>query len=197
MKKLISIAAAFLMVCRFSTLTLADGDGASLTNPAVSAGPGLTQFFCFGGGASNFAVAASNTLSINGFMVGAPESFSKIGVFVQAADASAAKYDFCIYNTAGTLVANVGPASYPTGGGKILSIAQGTASLAPGVYLFAMTGNATTLAITGCNGSIGYFWNGAQTSYGTSAAGACPTSITPPSTGLTGGAGGPSFALAP
>ena len=197
MKKIVSLAVALLIVCRFSTLTLADGDGAAFVNPAAAPGPGLTQFFCFGGGAANFSVATSNSLSINGFMVGAAESFSKIGVFVVAADASTAKYDFCVYNLAGALVANVGPASYPTAGGKILPIAQGSAALAPGVYLFAMTGNATALAIDGCNGSAGYFWNGAQTSFGASTGGACPSLITPPATGLTGGAGGPSFALAP
>ena len=197
MKRIISILLACLMMCRLTTLALADGDGASIANSSVAAGPGLTQFFCFGGGAINFTVAASNTLSINGFMVAAPTTFSKIGIFVLASDASAAKYDFCIYNTGGRLIANVGAASYASGGGKILPLAQGTVSIAPGVYLFAMTGNATTLAINGCNGAAGYFWNGAQTSYGASVGGSCPTSIAPPSTSLTGGAGGPSFALAP
>jgi hypothetical protein len=130
-------------------------------------------------------------------------TFSHIVFTVYTADATATdKYDVCVWNTSGTLVADTGAltggTSNPWGstGTKSYPTTQGTVTLPGGSYLVGWTGNSTT-------GNIAYQGNGSgnvTTLYGfgpstTTTAGACGN-VTMPSISAAQSFGAPANGLA-
>lgn len=90
--------------------------------------------------------SAANQTFVQGFLLPYKLTFSHIGIHVDQLDA-VNNYDFGIYNTAGTLLANVGAAIYASTGFKQLATIQGAQTLQPGRYVFGWTGNGNTLTI--------------------------------------------------
>lgn len=123
---------------------------------------------------SNSALAGANQVWVNGFTLQAAITFTKLGCFVQTADAVNA-YDLGVYSVAGALLANVGPRTLPATGWKTFAINQTTVTLNPGRYVFAFTGNSTTA-------HVGYDGNRAawtvNSNYASSSAGTLPNSLT-------------------
>jgi hypothetical protein len=126
--------------------------------------------------------SVANTTPVVGVLVQWPISVGHITINVTAQDNSANLYDFGFYNAAGTLVANVGAASYTTTGIKRLAFSQGTVRFNPGLYFIGWTGNANVLNVTGlaANQTVWHF--GASANAGASVGGAMPATITPPAT---------------
>jgi hypothetical protein len=73
-------------------------------------------------------------------------SVSKIEFQIGTADATNS-YDIGIYNSSGTLLANVGAAVYSATGDVVKSFAQGTVTIPAGIVFLGTTGNATTAQI--------------------------------------------------
>lgn len=101
------------------------------------------------GTSSAASVATINKVMLTHFYVVTPVKFNYINLTNQAADAGGF-YSFGIYSMDGqTLYAHttaqgfVGTVTYRT-----LAVAEGTVTLAPGDYLFAWTGTATTATFT-------------------------------------------------
>lgn len=149
-----------------------------------------------GSGLSTIAITA-NQVWVVAEPIAWPLSVGHLTFNVVTFDNSANLYDFGLYNAAGTLVANIGAASYTTGGIKTAALAQGTVRLNPGLYYIAATGNATVLVISAiaANGSLWQF--GANSNVGASVGGALPASITPPAVSVNNNVATPWYALSP
>ena len=150
-----------------STLT---GTGKAASPLGVAAWP-LTSWG-FGGPGSNQSISP-NQISANGFYLPCALTFSKITVYVGTTDA-VNDYDIGIYNRAGTLLANIGPQSIPSGGVQTFSFVQGAQTISPGLYLFAWTGNAGTLQLQSNGNSNTWYVN---SNAGSSTGGTLPASI--------------------
>lgn len=85
--------------------------------------------------------------------------------------------DFGIYNSAGTLVANIGAQILGSTGDKIISFVQGSVAMPPGLYAGVFTSNGSTFQTLGSttNYSLGF-----SSAYSASSGGACPATITFP-----------------
>jgi hypothetical protein len=150
------------------------GDGGigptGYTGPAGSAGAtgpiGPTGYTGPGGGgggsAETFYGEYSHSYGTNGYgivqntvkvsypiTISFPVAFSKMEIVVTLADTNSGHhYDFGIYDLSGNLLADVGPQTgLSSTGAHDLSLVQGTVTLQAGTYLFAMTGDATTLYV--------------------------------------------------
>jgi hypothetical protein len=132
---------------------------------------------------SNTPSVTANTLILWGFYLTAPVSFAHI-IFSPVTGDGANNSDIGLYNSSGTLVANIGAQKITIAGPIAYATLQGSQIIYPGLYFAAVTSAGSTLAI----------WEDEQpqqpyfsTSFGTSAGGACPASITAPA--LTYGRG--------
>lgn len=101
----------------------------------------------------------ANQTVANGFTLPNPLTFATIAVEVHTADA-AGNYDFGVYTKAGALVANIGATHLPSTGLVSFSTLQGSQTIAPGLYIFAGTGNAVTAKIWGNTHIYTWFQNG-------------------------------------
>jgi hypothetical protein len=121
--------------------------------------------------------ATANKIYLLVVPIGSWFTFSHLGFYVGTADATH-NSDVGVYNSAGTLIANVGATTYSGTGFTTAAVAQGTLTEPPGLYGLAFTSVASTFGLDGDNGAgVAVFANGA---YGTSAGGALPPSITFP-----------------
>ena len=147
-------------------------------------------------GLTPLAIAA-NVTPVVGLPIAYPLNVGHLTFNVTTLDNSANLYDFGLYNAAGTLVADLGPASYTTTGIKTGALVQGTVRLNPGLYYIALTGNAAVLLISGigANGSLWQF--GASANAGASVGGQLPATITPPAVTITDTAVTPWYACSP
>lgn len=133
-----------------------------------------------GNGATTQLIAVANQTFVVGVLITWPISVGHIRFNVATLDNSANLYDLGFYNAAGTLVANIGPASYTTGGFKTAALAQGTVLLNPGLYWSGFTGNASVLGISAYANNALSFAFGGNANVAASVGGALPASITPP-----------------
>jgi len=135
----------------------------------------------------------ANGVQIVQFSLVQPVTFSSLCSNILTGDAGASKYDFGIYNAVGTLVADVAADASngftPLGGAVILDkpCLQGTVTLYPGSYYFAITGNSSTGNWDGGqlnpgSGSPGGWWSlsASNTSVAASTNGKLPSSIVVP-----------------
>lgn len=120
--------------------------------------------------------AGANTLSVYGLPFPNLLTFAHIGVNVNTADA-VNNYDIGIYNSSGTLIAHIGAQTLPSTGMVTFAVVGGAKTLTPAVYYLATTGAATTASLQGMARELIQSFN---SSYGSSAGGALPASITPP-----------------
>lgn len=90
-----------------------------------------------------FHLGGANAVAVLGFGLSAAVTFSKIAVYVGAADA-VNNYDFGIYSKAGALLANIGAQPLPSTGVQSFNTVQASQTILPGLYLFAYTGAAVT-----------------------------------------------------
>jgi len=153
--------------------------GAGTVGSPLGAAPTTYWQPWFGRGSLSSQTITANTLYLSAMPVNWPVTFSHIGYAVNTADNSGNLYDIGVYNAAGTLLVHLGATAgttfCPTTGNK--SVAVSSTTLQPGVYYFAVTGNASTLSMNNCDTS--HFF--ASISFGASSGGALPNSITPQS----------------
>lgn len=156
-------------------------------NPGVAGSIPASWFSA--GTANNAGGIIANTLWITGFWLDVSLKFSNISVNVNAADA-VNSYDLGVYSIAGTLLGHTGAMTLPSTGVHAFALTGGALILAPGGYIFAFTGNATTATLhydgdrlTLLNNSI----------FGSSSGGVLPNTIT--AQAITPANGGLLFAL--
>lgn len=127
----------------------------------------------------------ANKLEVMGLGIGYQVQFSNIFINVDTAD-GAHLYDVGLYNSLGTLVADIGAQALPSTGIHSFAVVGAPVTINPGLYFFAFTGNSALAAIKGQSNSnpapLVYSYSPA---YGASVGGALPASITPPSEGGT------------
>jgi len=92
-----------------------------------------------------------NGVDVVGFALYASLTFAHISFGVFTAD-GVNLYDVGIYNAAGALQADIGPTHLPSNTYQTIATVQGAVTLAPGLYLFARTGNANTAQLYGGSG---------------------------------------------
>lgn len=123
-----------------------------------------------------FGPTSSNTLCISAFQLPYALTFAHIGVYVGQADASHDS-DLGLFNSAGTLVANIGATLISTTGEQSFATVQGSQTIPPGTYWFALTSTSTTIEIYGDNNGFCMYFS---QNFGSSSGGALPASISPP-----------------
>src|SRR6266436_3309640 len=136
--------------------------------PAIGLTPlGYWQPATQAAGFTTIGFVANQTPCV-GVIISWPLSVSHLTFNVTTLDNSTNKYDFGLYNAAGTLVANIGAASYTTSGAKTGALAQGTVTLNPGLYFLAFTGNSTVMQFSGLNAGASNWQYGASANAGAS-----------------------------
>jgi hypothetical protein len=115
----------------------------------------------------------ANVISRTGVVISYWLTFSKIGVDIGTTDA-VDNYDLGLYTAAGGLVANIGAQTLPTGNVQSFATVQGVQTIAPGLYVFAWTGNAATAQLAFGNNDASWVCGNSAT---TSTGGALPASI--------------------
>ena len=172
--------------------TLTAGSNVTITNS-----PGSITISSTGGGSAPtlpfFATAGSrnggtqtlvqNVNKLFGFLLPYNVTTSALTYTITTADNTANNYDIGIFNSAGTLVLNIGPtpgtAFAPSKAFHTLQWVQGSTALAAGKYYLGVTTNCkTTCAVIGASGSFVSF--AINTSVGASTGGALSSTITPP-----------------
>jgi hypothetical protein len=183
------------------------------TGPTGATGPNPTgwpvTFRMFNTGilCSSTLTPGTNTLTVDGFYLTEPVSFSNISIVISAADSSH-NTDVGLYNSSGTLLTDIGAQEITgtgvqtfailqnagcTGSGTPSTLCTGTAAgslpaapytINPGLYFIATTSTAATFKLDGCGSTsvIGYSHN---VTYGSSSGGALPSSITAPSKSIS------------
>lgn len=165
--------------------------------PAIGlTGLGYWQLPTGGTGLTSLAIVANQT-QVVGEPIGYPLNVGHLTFNVITPDNSANLYDFGLYNAAGTLVANIGAASYTTGGIKTAALAQGTVRLNAGLYYIALTGNASVLTVSGIQSGSQLWQFGVSANIAASVGGALPASITPPALAINDTQITPWYALSP
>jgi hypothetical protein len=173
--------------------TLTAGSNISITN-----GPGSVTISSTGGGGGSptlpFFVTASarngatqvltqNVTKLWGFLLPYNVTTTEITYDITTKDSTVNDYDIGIFNSAGSLVLDLGPTAgttfAPTAAFHSLKWAQGSTSLAAGKYYIAITTNCkTACAVVGAVGSFISF--AANASAGATTGGALPATLTPP-----------------
>lgn len=152
---------------------------ATLTGAGTIASPlsvvsNAVTFFTVGSAQDHFGVSQNNTV-IFGFVNPVPLTFSHIMMSVVTADAGN-NTDFGIYTAAGVLVADIGAQVISGTGNQGFPTVQGSKTIAPGLYIFAITSAGTAFLY---NGSNGFSWVESG-SAGVTSGGALAASITAP-----------------
>jgi fibronectin-binding autotransporter adhesin len=173
--------------------TLTAGPNVSITN-----GPGSITISSTGGGGGSptlpfFATAGSrngttqvtavNVNKLWGFLLPYNVTTTEITYDITTKDSTANDYDIGIFNSAGTLVLDIGPTAgttfAPTAAFHTLQWTQGSTALAAGKYYIGLTTNCkTACAVIGATGSYVSF--AINASAGASIGGALSATITPP-----------------
>jgi hypothetical protein len=95
-----------------------------------------------GGGMDGYTWWGANVIGLFAFILPAGITFSKICFNVQGADAyGGSHYGFGIYDASGNRQAHIAAANYASTGVQSPTIAEGSVTLAPGLYFFAVTGD--------------------------------------------------------
>lgn len=118
----------------------------------------------------------ANKLILLGFTLDCALTFSQVTVSLVTND-NTNNSDIGLYNSAGTLIANIGAQHTPAGGDQTFAFTQGAQTISPGLYFFAVTSAGSTLNPNGNQQFFCAYFNG---TFGTSAGGALPASIAPP-----------------
>ena len=123
-----------------------------ITNPpTVSNSNGIFISTGLGGSAGSAAFSPASANVTMGYMLQIPYwvTTSQVIWFLNTADATGTDlYDLGIYNLAGKLLADIGPTAMNISTGvHTTSWTQGKVTFAPGIYIFATTGEATTAKI--------------------------------------------------
>ncbi len=142
-------------------------------SPLDIAGWPLTFFSPYISATDQLNPSGVNRVDCIGFALPHALTFSHIHVFIKVTDA-VNLYDLGIYTQAGVLVANIGAQSLPTVNDVTIPTVQGAQTIPPGLYLFAFTGNATTVAISTGDGNLPWAY---ALSSAASSGGALPASI--------------------
>jgi hypothetical protein len=126
--------------------------------------------------------APANKLALAAFYLPYALAASNLTFRVTAADSGEGLYDLCVYDSAGSLKVSLGARPFSTTGIKEVAISQGTVTLTPGWYHFAITGNAQLAAIGGDRSGAYYtqYPPGSISATDTSG-GSCPGSTNLPS----------------
>lgn len=133
----------------------------------------------FGSAGALAALTGANKIKLYGVYLNTALQVSNITVRVSTPDA-VNSYDMGLYSSDGsTLYFNVGPVTLPSGGTQDIPITGAPITLAPGRYIFAFTGTATTGILIGYPGSCNTFLNQSESST-SSSGGALPSSIASP-----------------
>ncbi len=134
-------------------------------------------------GSVQFAPSTTNAINMIPFLVPVQLQFSKLTIDIGTADSTGGDlYDVGIYSLAGALQCNWGATAFSATGPTDGTCAQGTVTLAPGNYIFAFTGNATTAKIYPGNAyNTGFEILSGATSSTSSSGGALPSTIAVPS----------------
>lgn len=155
-----------------STLT---GNGTSGTPIGIAGVPvPWAQFGDIFAGA--FSWGGANTTFLYGFVLTCPYSVGHLGIDIGTADATGL-YDLGVYNAAGTLLLDIGAQHLPNTGTRLFAVSGGAKTIGPGLFGFAVTGNATTATIS--FSSNAYFPYASGTG-GASSGGALPATATIP-----------------
>jgi Pectate lyase superfamily protein len=133
-------------------------------------------------GSVQIAPSTTNAINVIPFLVPMQLQFSKLTIDIGTTDSTGGDlYDVGIYSLSGALQCNWGATAFTASGPTDGSCAQGTVTLAPGNYIFAFTGNATTAKIYPGNAyNTGFEILGSATSSTSSSGGALPSSIAVP-----------------
>lgn len=118
----------------------------------------------------------ANTLILQGFILPVKLTFSKLICHIWTAD-GVNNSDFGLYDSAGNLIANIGAQHIGANQFQTIASVQGAKTIKSGQYFFAVTSAAAVLAVgTGAKTANPYY----SASFGSSAGGALPATITPP-----------------
>lgn len=148
------------------------GGGGSKASPIT--------FYETGNNISSQTPAGVNQIFATGFWLPIAITFSHISFWISTTD-NANNYDIGIYNSAGTLVADIGPQHLPTAQLNTIATVQGALTIQPGLYVAAFCGAATTAAMGIDNARMSWFYTG---NAGTSVAAQLPSTITAPTNTL-------------
>ncbi|MGC1686695.1 MAG: hypothetical protein WA734_13805, partial [Candidatus Acidiferrales bacterium] len=147
-------------------------------------------------GSVQIAPSTTNGINVIPFLVPMQLQFSKLTIDIGTTDSTGGDlYDVGIYSLSGALQCNWGATAFTASGPTDGSCTQGTITLAPGNYIFAFTGNATTAKIYPGNAyNTGFEILGSATSSTSSSGGALPSTIAVPAVCPTCGATTTTFA---
>lgn len=159
--------------------------------PITAGGSGATAalpyFYAACGAASptSQTLGGNNATACSSFYIPSPGvSADRIIFDVGVADASD-NSDVGIYNTSGSLLADVGAATYSSTGVTAKAFAQGTVYFPPAMYWQCWTSAATTFKLGLCNGNANLGYGSSSNTGTTTSGGALSSSATMPSRGET------------
>lgn len=147
----------------------------TLVNNAVSGWPLTSWADYFNGLGTNTGITA-NVTQATGINFPGPITFSNICIFIGGTDVSN-NYDWGFYNTAGNLVADVGPVHITATGTYCKPTVQGAVTMNGGRAIFAVT--ASNIAAHFLYAGSNYCWY-ASTSLGGTSGGQLNSTITFP-----------------
>lgn len=165
-------------------LSTVNTDG-SLTGAGTVASPlkvTAATGFCLISQTNNTDTVTANTMLLYGFLLPCPVIINKLWINIQVAD-NANNNDVGLYNQTGTLLAHIGAQHLASTGQQGIAATGAPITAPQGVVFLAVTSAASTLAINGNNSYLVLYHN---TSFGSSAGGTLPATITPPTLSPTG-----------
>lgn len=136
--------------------------------------------FINGAVVANVALGGANQTWYESFLNQGQFTFDHISVDIGNAD-GANNQDVGIYNSAGSLVADIGPTLWPSTGVQRFATVQGSVTIGPGIYLFAFTSQGTTATLSYTNNIWSYYSNRALVG---ASGGQLQSSITAPTPNL-------------
>lgn len=169
------ISASKLALKAVQTAAQLTGAGTVASPLGISGWP-MSGFNRAGYLAAVYNNTSPNALALSPFNLPYALTFANIAVYVSTPDASH-NSDIGLFNSAGTLVANIGAQLISSSGEQAFATAQGSQTIPPGLYWFALTSAATSFSIYGDNTSMSLYFSQA---FGSSVGGALPASISPP-----------------
>ncbi|HEY3838134.1 MAG TPA: hypothetical protein VGL72_16255, partial [Bryobacteraceae bacterium] len=164
-----------------NSITQRDSFLAPLTgSPSSGVVTSLPYWTNSGGGSSGNVPFNANSDLLKGIQIQYQVTFSTITYNVGVADNTANLYDIGLYKySTGQLLCDLGPVAgttfAPATGIRSASCLQGTLTLAPGKYYFAMTGNANTAQLVGTSQ-----YTFASSNNGITTGGQLLSTVTPP-----------------
>lgn len=152
---------------------------------SAGATPGNGPIIVGGRGANSWNQGAANALRVFGYTLQNGGTGAVVSFTVTVADTVPTDlYDLCTYSSTGALLWDTAPHPLMSvtsfGAVSAFPLAQGTVSMPPGKYYFAMTGNASVAKIDeGTRGSPS-FATDVPIAGVTTSGGRCPSTIAPP-----------------